>query len=414
VHRVLGFTRHLPAHGWACTVVCAGEEDYWVRDESLTARIPTGTEVIRVPGGSVLSAWLRLFRRGDRIPGDRVGALRRLSDFWLLPDSYVGWIGRARAAAARRLARGDVQVLLSSSPPESVHLAALPLAGRFRVPWVADFRDPWIGLYRRRSPTAWHASRQAALERRVMERADLVLATSQTQMGFTERGSRARPGRVAIVRNGFEPESSELAAGRDDAAGDPALRPFLLAFTGTVALLPETEVFLDALHDLLARHPGARRRLRVKLAGPFDSTYQDRAVALGLTGIVEFLGQRPHREVRELQRRADVLLLWLPHGEVLRAAVPGKLYEYLDAGRPLVAVLDERDEATALVRRAGGRVVAPGSRAALTVELERRWREWKERGRLPAVRPEWLGEYSREHQAGVLADLLDDLAGRRS
>ncbi|MGH7731184.1 MAG: hypothetical protein ACRENJ_08045, partial [Candidatus Eiseniibacteriota bacterium] len=56
VHRVLGFTRHLPAHGWACTVVCAGEEDYWVRDETLVRDVPAGTEVIRAPGGSALAA----------------------------------------------------------------------------------------------------------------------------------------------------------------------------------------------------------------------------------------------------------------------------------------------------------------------------------------------------------------------
>src|SRR5947207_662284 len=57
VHRVLGFTRHLPKHGWECTVVCADRGDYWVEDESLLARVPQGTEVIRVRGGSALSAW---------------------------------------------------------------------------------------------------------------------------------------------------------------------------------------------------------------------------------------------------------------------------------------------------------------------------------------------------------------------
>ena len=60
VHRALGFTRWLPERGWDCTVVCAGPEDYWVRDETLEGRIPPQTEVIRVPGGSALSAWLRL------------------------------------------------------------------------------------------------------------------------------------------------------------------------------------------------------------------------------------------------------------------------------------------------------------------------------------------------------------------
>jgi hypothetical protein len=81
VPRVLGWTRHLPAAGWRCTVVCAGEEDYWVRDDS--EAIPEGTEVIRVHGGSALSSWLRLRKSGGagRRSGATFGLLRRLSDW---------------------------------------------------------------------------------------------------------------------------------------------------------------------------------------------------------------------------------------------------------------------------------------------------------------------------------------------
>src|SRR6266545_3489297 len=101
VHRVLGFTRHLPRHGWQCTVVCAGATDYWVRDESLLAQVPEGVEVIRVGGGSALSTWLGLTRgaRGRRSSRTFAG-LRRLSDWWLLPDSYAGWSRRARCTGA--------------------------------------------------------------------------------------------------------------------------------------------------------------------------------------------------------------------------------------------------------------------------------------------------------------------------
>src|SRR5439155_2277778 len=100
VHRVLGFARHLPPLGWDCTVVCAGPEDYWVRDFDLLAHVPEGTEVLRVAGASALSAWPSLGRRRGRSDGRRTGRtfgwLRRLSDWWLLPDSYVGWARRAR------------------------------------------------------------------------------------------------------------------------------------------------------------------------------------------------------------------------------------------------------------------------------------------------------------------------------
>lgn len=398
VHRVLSFTRHLPAHGWDCTVVCAGPEDYWVTDDSLTAGIPAGTEVIRVRGGSALSAWLRLrpASRGRR-SGGTFGRLRRLSDWWLLPDSYAGWARRARAAAARRLARGGVDAVLTSSPPDSVQLVGLGLRREFRGPWVADFRDPWVGLHFREPPTAWHRARQARWERAVLERSDLVLAASRTDAARLEADPAIAP-RVLHLPNGFEP--GERPPG---SAPDPD--HFRLAFTGTMSQMPDTGVFLEALHELLGRRPEARRRVRAALVGPYDQDDENRAEALGLTGIVEFTGPRPHEETRALQRAADVLLLWKPRG--LPTMVPGKLYEYLDAGRPIVGLLGPEDEAGEMVARAGGTLSPPGDVVALAAAIEARYEAWRSGGRAPSVRPEWVAGHARARLAARLAGALD-------
>jgi glycosyltransferase involved in cell wall biosynthesis len=402
VHRVLGFTRHLPDHGWSCTVVCAGPEDYWVTDTTLLDRVRPDTEVVRVPGGSALAAWLRARPRDrGRRPSGAFARLRRLADWWLVPDPYVGWAGRARGVARRLLARGGFDAVLTSSPPDSVHLAA-PRPRRFGVPWVADFRDPWMGLYFRTPPTAAHRARQAALERRVLEEADLVLVASRSHEERIGAGSGAKPRRVLHLPNGFEPDESSAAA----PAPAPSAERFELVFTGTLALMPDVEVFLEALHDLLARRPEARRRIRVRLAGPFETGYHDRAISLGLApGIVEFTGPVAHAESRALQRAAAALLLWKPRGAP--AMVPGKLYEYLDAGRPLVALLEPHDEAAELVARAGGDVVPPGDRFALADVLERRYLEWKERGPVPSRRSDWLEDHTRARLAGRLARALD-------
>ncbi len=408
VHRVLGFTRHLPDHGWDCTVVCASAGDYWVTDPSLESLIRPGTEVIRVPGGSALSALLR-WRRGR--PGERSGSLfaglRRLSDWWLLPDSYAGWAARARRAAGARLKRGGIDAILSSSPPDSVHLAVLGL-DRGAIPWVADFRDPWIGLTFRDPPTAWHRARQAALERAVLEGCDLALTASRTHADTIGKISGGRPRRVVHLPNGFEPDDGAPSPA-GGAAAPPAAR-FSVVYTGTLSQMPDTEVFLEALHEVLARRPEARRRLRATLAGPFESGYRDRAVALGLTGIVEFTGPRPHAETRTLQRDAALLVLWKPRG--LPTMVPGKLYEYLDAGRPVVALLARDDEAADLVRRSGGTVVEPGDRMALAAEIERRYAAWHAgAAAAPPARPAWLEEHTRARLAARLANLLGELAG---
>jgi len=407
VHRVLGFTRHLPDHGWDCTVLCAGEEDYWVTDPTLAARVHPGTEVVRVPGGSALSAWLRFApRRSGQRPGRVFGGLRAMSDWWHVPDSYVGWSRRAARKARGLMARG-FDAVLSSSPPDSVHLAALAARRPDAPPWIADFRDPWIGLHFRRPPTAWHRARHGALERRVLASADLVTAASATHaraIADTMAGMGLPSGRVAHVANGFEPDAAGAAP-----APDPDPDHFTMVFTGTLSQTPDTEVFLDALHDVLAHRGEARRRLRVKLAGAFDSGYADRAEALGLTGIVTFMGPRPHHETRALQRAADALLLWKVRG--FPTMVPGKLYEYLDAGRPLVAVLEPGEEATGLATRAGATVVRPGDRAALAAAIEHLYVAWREGNPVRGARPDWLDGHTRAARSAELARHLDRLAG---
>ncbi|MFN8586417.1 MAG: glycosyltransferase [Candidatus Eisenbacteria bacterium] len=408
VHRALAFTRHLPEHGWDCTVICAGEDDYWVRDESLRARVDPRTEVIRVSGGSALSALLRA-RGGTAAAGRRSGGwfapLRAASDWWLLPDSYAGWAKRAEQAAAARLAAGGVDALLTTSPPDSVHLAGASLARRFRVPWIVDYRDPWIGLYFRTPPTPWHRARHRAMERRVNEGANLVLAASHThEAQLRASGDRLRA--LEWLPNGFEPAAGVAATvTADDAA------KFRLVFTGTLSLMPDALTLLEALRAFLARVPDARAALDVVLAGPYDTTYEARATALGLGGVVRFPGALAHAEARALQRSADALLLWKPPGEGYATMVPGKLYEYLDAGRPIVALVPEGDEAGDLVRRAGGAVLPPGDPGALARELETRYMAWHRTGRAADARPGWLDAHARPALAARLAALLDGLTG---
>src|SRR5678809_1703232 len=109
-----------------------------------------------------------MIRRPPRSTLDRSSAAsdvykRQIVDWCLFPDSYLGWAQRARATVQARIAKGDIDAMLSSSPPDSVHLAAADVARQTGVPWVADFRDPWVGLSFRTPPTRWHAAKHRAM-----------------------------------------------------------------------------------------------------------------------------------------------------------------------------------------------------------------------------------------------------------
>jgi glycosyltransferase involved in cell wall biosynthesis len=410
VYRALALARHLPRHGWACTVLCAGEDDYWVRDESLLAQVPPETELIRVRGGSAASLGLKLLARGGgRRPSGASAGLRAAASWFQVPDAYAGWARRAARAARARAGRGDLGAVLSTSPPDSVHAVGRSAARAARVPWVADFRDPWVGLYFKRPPTAWHRARHAALERRVLEEADLVTVASRTHLGELGQASGARPRRAEHWPNGFEVEAEPDRAPTGTTPG-AAARRMSLVFTGTLSQMPDAEVFLEAVAELCRRRPEARRRVRVTLAGPHESGYPDRALGLGLTGIVEFTGPVDHARARALQQGADLLLLWKPSGAAYRTMVPGKLYEYLSARRPLLALLPEGDEAAALAR-AGGAEVMGGQRAAVADALERHYVAFLEGAEVERPVSPWLASHERPRLVERMAGWLDQLAG---
>ncbi|MEY4374717.1 MAG: hypothetical protein RL760_884 [Candidatus Eisenbacteria bacterium] len=204
---------------------------------------------------------------------------------------------------------------------------------------------------------------------------------------------------------GFEPAS-------DDAVDAPREARFTVAFTGTLSGMRDAGTLLEAVAGLVREAPEARERMRVVLAGPHDDEWPNLARSLGITDVVQLPGPLPHGATRALQHSADVLLLWKPQGEGFRTMVPGKTYEYLDSGRPVVALLPAGDEAAGLLERAGGMRLEPGDRAALQRELLARFRRWQGGERVPSARPSWLDEHRRDRLAGRLAQALDALPSR--
>ena len=241
---------------------------------------------------------------------------------------------------------------------------------------------------------------------RVTGGADLVLAASRTHHDVLAARATARPRQLLFLPNGFEPLG-------DAPMPTPRGEAFRVVFTGTLSLMEDTGTLLEAVADVLRAEPEARTSLEVTLAGPHDDEWPRRAAALGVADVVRWPGPLSHAETRALQHDADVLLLWKPRGEGFRTMVPGKTYEYLDSGRPIVALLPAEDEAAELVTRAGGVLLSPGDRAGLVRTLLEGFRRWRSGARVPDARPAWLDDRRRDRLAATLAQSLDRLPPRR-
>jgi hypothetical protein len=174
--------------------------------------------------------------------------------------------------------------------------------------------------------------------------------------------------------------------------------------TGSHVDMPALFALLDALAGRVSREPGIVKRVRFVLAGPHDAALSRLVTERGLQAIVSFAGILPHAGARALQRAADRLLFVRNEGPGYAAMVPGKTYEYLDARRPVVALVAE-SEAAGILREAGAFVVAPDQGEAALDALLAENAPHPDEAAIARI----LGPRSRRALAGELAGILSEL-----
>jgi glycosyltransferase involved in cell wall biosynthesis len=326
VNRGAETARLMAALGWEVTVLAGPEDGWWVRDDSLLERVPEAVRVIRPQAAGFGAAFGALGRAGARRGENRVRLLKSLAAWLPVVDGYAGWARScARAARQNSLSAGWV---LSSSPPESAHMAGIRLARALGARWAADFRDPWLNAIYRREPTPLHRWLHARREAAVVRGADLVIATSEpAAKDFRTRYPDQPREKFVCLPNGYDPAEFGVS-GR-------AFRPPLkLIHAGNLTL----DRNIDELLEAMGRVNRDGVLCRLELAGQVAGRTLEKIRALGLEQAVEVSGYLPRPHLLQKLAEAHVGLIveaFRPGAELI---VPGKLYDYLGAGLPTLAI----------------------------------------------------------------------------
>jgi glycosyltransferase involved in cell wall biosynthesis len=284
----------------------------------------------------------------------------------VVPDAWLlSWAPFAVRAARSIVAERRIDCLVTTTPYESTHLVAFGL-GRGRPAWVADFRDGWsFESHRPPFPTAAQRALDSRLERAVATRADRVVgATMPIVEDFRERlGVDA-----AHVANGWDPDVAPAEGGH----AAPELTPgrVTLLHTGTLSggWGRDPRPLFDALELLASRRPRVAERLEVLLVGRTTPDLERLLAGAGLGRLVRTSGHVTRAASLELQRRADALLLVTAARN--RGEATGKLFEYLGAGRPILALADGNEAARIVRETQTGVTVPPDDPAAIADALE--------------------------------------------
>jgi glycosyltransferase involved in cell wall biosynthesis len=388
VQRWVKHVKYLPDAGWEPIVLTTRSSVYHARDATLTADLPADLTVLRARelswGRRLRSALVRV-----GLPAPRILA------GW--PDAHAGWIPDATRQALAAVRHRRPAVMVSTSPAVSAHVVGLLVARATGIPWVADFRDefvhnPWPDPKPRLVQTA-----DNRLEAAVCRTARRVLVTADAaQIVGAPSG---HPKRITLT-NGID--RSDL----DSVAVTPADDRFRLSFVGSLYREIDLAPVLAAVRRLAARgaiDPGA---CEVRVVGNVGVRDLDAGpVSLVRTGYVD------HAGALEEMASAGLLICYVPPQG---SPTPGKIFEYLASGRPVLCVTRQDNFAWRLVEDLGAGICAdPRDDAGIEAAIATLHAEWRA-GRLgnpPTVRDTVLARFSRERLALDLARILDEACG---
>lgn len=421
VQRPLKFVKYLPKFGWQARVLSVADGCYFAHDEALLRDIPPGTEVVRPT--SLEIERLGLLRRqrsahsvagAVRTRGLRAQLLRVLSEArrHLIPDPQLGWLPFAVAAALRMHRRRPFQAIWSTSSPATGHLVAMAVQAVTGLPWIADFRDAWsddpMGLLA-------HHRVHAQLEGLVLRRTQRCVAVTQPVIDALRARALAPAEHFAHIPNGFDP--ADFPA---EPPPPPATDPWQITFTGSIYGKITTVPFLEALARLLRAHPEARGAVRVSFIGQMDrraqADYEATLQRLDLGWACERRGYVSHAAAIEAMHAAHTLLLPLYADPKAAQVMAGKTFEYLAAGRPILALATEGVTADLIRRARAGLVAPPEDVNAIHQALTTLWHAHRKGGIPHTPDPAVVNEFSRVRLTQQLAGLLDSCLseGRRA
>jgi glycosyltransferase involved in cell wall biosynthesis len=421
VQRTAKFVRYLPEYGWLPTVLTVAASSYGILDASQGSDIPPAIDVIRTPHLDPVAAFTR--PRAQAAGGPPPSAVKTparastaskilrsaLLATWfavennlLIPDTAVLWYPRAVEAGLSLLRRQRFDLILATGEPYSAYLIAKALSRRSGVPYVLDMRDPWtIAPYREVRRAAWRQSVERWQERRILAGCRACVFAFRPD-GLYDEAYPQWAGKFHYVPNGYDPADFAGVVPRH-------FDRFTIVHSGT--FLPgyrPARPFLVALRGLLSRRPDLAERLQVLFVGR-PGEEGSHIQELGLSGVVRQVGYLPHRESISHLLGADLLLLVGGHH---RWEETGKVYEYLAAGKPILALVHPQGSAARLLAsyplaRVVDRDDLDGSANALETALA---------GRAPApsdTNGEWAAPFQRPTLTAKLARILDHCCAPR-
>lgn len=422
VQRWLKTSKFLPEFGWEPVVYTPSNPEAITTDPSLLKEVPEDIEVLKthiIEPYSIYRAFTKftsLFKKGSRKEISQVNPIsdtgkksftKRMA-LWLranyfIPDPRFLWIVPSVNYLKKYIKEHPVDVIVSTGPPHSMHLIGQRLHKETGIKWVADFRDPWTKIfYFKHLPLcSWARKKHERLELGVLKEADAVITVSeQIKDEFIKMESAIRAdisinNKYYVIPNGFD---------RDDFPS-PAYEMeegFNLVHTGLFSAEGNPLKLWKCLIELCQENEEFKKNLKIKLIGKTDQEIKSSAALLKVID----MGYLPHSEICAYQQRANVLLLPLRNEPEAKGILTGKYFEYLAAGRPILAFGPEDGAlAESLSKTGNGKIFDWENESDLKEHIKELYKN-RDKGLITSDQAQ-VEKFSRRFLAGEISNIFD-------
>jgi len=408
VQRWLKFVKYFREFGVEPIVYAPENPNYPLIDENFSSEIPSDIEIIKQPINEPYR-FAKLFSKkkinqisSGIISKKKISAMEKLMLYirgnFFIPDARVGWVKPSVKFLSDYISENPVDVVITTGPPHSLHLIGMQLQKELDVKWIADFRDPWTTIHYHKSLRLSKASarKHKALEASVLKSASIITVTSPTtkkEFGLiTERP-------IEVITNGYD------IAEKSDFGTDSV---FSISHIGSLLSERNPEVLWKILAEICKENAPFKNDLQLKFAGAVSDEVKQSLENFQLLENCNFLGYVSHFEALQLQNKSQVLLLVEINSAETCAIIPGKLFEYLAASRPIIALGPKESDIEAIIcETKAGKFFSHWDDEELKLEILQLYEQFKS-GEL-SIASERIEKYSRRELTKQMASIIQNL-----
>ncbi len=345
VQRWLKFVKYLKHFDIEPVVYTVANPNYPVSDPSLEAEVPAEVEILRQAiwePNSILNKGSQKKSAGFLEQNtSMIGSLMKyVRANFFIPDARKFWVTPSVNYLYKYLQNNTIDAVITTGPPHSVHLIGLKLKERLAIKWVADFRDPWteIDYFHHLPLTRRSIAKHHRLEKEVITRADAVVVVGNT---MADSYKKLNP-KTYVITNGYDSTNEVEQTSLDT--------KFSLVHIGMLNADRNHEILWQALDELCRSNPTFKEDLQITFIGKTTDGVQESAKQYHLEDCCHFIDYVDHNEVQKYQRAAQVLLLLVNRVPSAKGIITGKIFEYLQARRPILAIAPEDGDLAEIIK----------------------------------------------------------------